>query len=156
MTTTAPLSFQRRLKLAASRGSQRRLCRLQSSPSDTHGERGGLLLPTRRQATLWGIGLAWPGLLPAGKSIAAADSPPAAPTPVRSTYKYGFEERVQEFKLDNGMTFLVLERPQAPVVACHTLANVGAFEEEEGKTGIAHLLEHEAFKVCRKRFKRRN
>lgn len=56
------------------------------------------------------------------------------------------ERRVQEFTLPNGLTFLVLERHNAPIVSCHTYANVGAFDEEDGQTGIAHLLEHMAFK----------
>lgn len=56
------------------------------------------------------------------------------------------EDRVAEFTLPNGLHFLVLERRVAPVVSCHTYANVGAFNEEDGHTGLAHLLEHMAFK----------
>lgn len=56
------------------------------------------------------------------------------------------EKRVQEFTLPNGLTFLVLERRLAPIVSCHTYADVGAFDEDAGQTGIAHLLEHMAFK----------
>ena len=56
------------------------------------------------------------------------------------------ERRVQEFTLPNGLTFLVLERRLAPIVSCHTYADVGAFDEDAGQTGIAHLLEHMAFK----------
>jgi predicted Zn-dependent peptidase len=56
------------------------------------------------------------------------------------------EARVQEFTLPNGLHFLVLERHSAPIVACHTYADVGAFDEADGQTGIAHLLEHMAFK----------
>ncbi|GFR44626.1 hypothetical protein Agub_g5914, partial [Astrephomene gubernaculifera] len=46
----------------------------------------------------------------------------------------------------NGMTFIVLPRRNAPVVSCHTYANVGAWQEVAGCTGMAHLLEHMAFK----------
>ncbi|KAK9810609.1 hypothetical protein WJX73_004170 [Symbiochloris irregularis] len=56
------------------------------------------------------------------------------------------EDRVSEFTLPNGLHFLVLERHTSPVVSCHTYADVGAFDEPNGQTGIAHLLEHMAFK----------
>lgn len=55
-------------------------------------------------------------------------------------------EAVTEFTLDNGMKFIVLERHQAPVVSFMIHANVGAVNEAEGKTGVAHYLEHLAFK----------
>jgi len=55
-------------------------------------------------------------------------------------------EAVTEFTLDNGMKFIVLERPQAPVISFMIYANVGAVNEADGKTGIAHYLEHLAFK----------
>ncbi|MEM6350525.1 MAG: pitrilysin family protein [Cyanobacteria bacterium P01_D01_bin.14] len=53
---------------------------------------------------------------------------------------------VTEFTLDNGMKFIVLERHEAPVVSFMLYANVGAASEEDGKTGVAHYLEHLAFK----------
>ncbi|NJL46429.1 MAG: insulinase family protein [Leptolyngbyaceae cyanobacterium SM2_5_2] len=55
-------------------------------------------------------------------------------------------EAVTEFTLDNGMKFIVLERRRAPVVSFMIHANVGAVNEADGKTGIAHYLEHLAFK----------
>jgi predicted Zn-dependent peptidase len=57
-----------------------------------------------------------------------------------------FEKRMTEFTLDNGLTFLVLERHEAPVVSFHTYADVGAVDEVRGITGLAHLFEHMAFK----------
>ncbi|MHC4842547.1 MAG: M16 family metallopeptidase, partial [Planctomycetota bacterium] len=57
-----------------------------------------------------------------------------------------FEERMTEFALENGITFLVLERHEAPVVSFHTYADVGAVDEITGMTGLAHLFEHMAFK----------
>ena len=54
--------------------------------------------------------------------------------------------QVTEFTLDNGMKFIVLERHQAPVVSCLIYAKVGAVNEADGHTGIAHYLEHLAFK----------
>ncbi len=55
-------------------------------------------------------------------------------------------ENLTEFKLDNGMKFIVLRRPQAPVVSFVTYADVGGIDEPDGKTGVAHFLEHLAFK----------
>lgn len=55
-------------------------------------------------------------------------------------------KRVSEFTLDNGIKFIVLERHEAPVVSFLTYADVGGANEPDGKTGIAHFLEHLAFK----------
>lgn len=55
-------------------------------------------------------------------------------------------EQVTEFRLDNGMKFIVLENHDAPVVSFVTYADVGGSDEPKGKTGIAHFLEHLAFK----------
>lgn len=53
---------------------------------------------------------------------------------------------VKEFKLKNGMQFLIVERPTTPQVACRVAIRAGSALEETGKTGIAHLLEHMMFK----------
>ncbi len=55
-------------------------------------------------------------------------------------------ERVTQFQLENGMKFIVMENPQAPVVSFVTYADVGGVDEPDGKTGVAHFLEHLAFK----------
>ena len=57
-----------------------------------------------------------------------------------------FEQKVTEFTLDNGLTFLVVERHEAPVVSFFTYADVGGVDEVKGITGIAHMFEHMAFK----------
>lgn len=57
-----------------------------------------------------------------------------------------FEKKVTKFKLDNGLTFLVIKRPVAPVVSMVTFADVGSANEPKGHTGIAHIFEHMAFK----------
>ena len=54
--------------------------------------------------------------------------------------------RLTEFRLDNGLKFIVLERHQAPVVSFLTYADVGGIDEPDGQTGVAHFLEHLAFK----------
>jgi predicted Zn-dependent peptidase len=53
---------------------------------------------------------------------------------------------VKEFQLENGMMFLVVERPATPQVAVRLAIRAGSALEATGKTGIAHLLEHMMFK----------
>jgi predicted Zn-dependent peptidase len=53
---------------------------------------------------------------------------------------------VKEFRLENGMMFLVVERPATPQVACRLAIRAGSALEQAGKTGIAHMLEHMMFK----------
>ncbi|RMH34654.1 MAG: insulinase family protein [Nitrospirae bacterium] len=57
-----------------------------------------------------------------------------------------FEKRVTEYTLRNGWTFLIVERPVAPVFAFMTRVNVGSAQERTGETGLAHMFEHMAFK----------
>lgn len=57
-----------------------------------------------------------------------------------------FEKRVTKFKLDNGLTFLVIERHEAPVASFVTFVNAGGANEPVGHTGEAHIFEHMAFK----------
>ena len=47
---------------------------------------------------------------------------------------------VKEFQLENGMLFLVVERPATPQVAVRLAIRAGSALEETGRTGIAHLL----------------
>jgi len=55
-------------------------------------------------------------------------------------------DSVQEFELENGLRFLVVERHDAPVFSYATCVDAGGVCEEAGKTGIAHMFEHMAFK----------
>src|SRR5512138_2672899 len=57
-----------------------------------------------------------------------------------------FEKHLTEHKLKNGLTFLIYERPEAPVVSFYTHVDVGAAQEVTGITGLAHMFEHMAFK----------
>jgi len=61
-----------------------------------------------------------------------------------------FEKRLTERRFANGLTFLIYERPEAPVVSFYTYVNVGAAQEVPGITGLAHMFEHMAFKGTRK------
>src|SRR5215471_13633811 len=56
------------------------------------------------------------------------------------------QSHVTNFTLKNGMTFIVLERHQAPVASFLTYADVGSVQEVKGITGLAHIFEHMAFK----------
>jgi predicted Zn-dependent peptidase len=60
------------------------------------------------------------------------------------------EDKVREFQLRNGMRFLVVERPVAPVFFAAIAFDVGSINEIEGKTGISHFLEHMMFKGTKK------
>ncbi len=69
----------------------------------------------------------------------------ASPCPAGDS-KLEIQINVKEFTLDNGMLFLVVERPVMPQVACRLAIRAGSALEDTGKTGIAHLLEHMMFK----------
>lgn len=60
-----------------------------------------------------------------------------------------FSRRLTQFRLKNGLTVLIYPRPQAPVVALLTFADVGSVDEQRGQTGLAHIFEHMAFKGTR-------
>ena len=57
-----------------------------------------------------------------------------------------FEAKTSVHVLDNGWTFLIVERPVAPVFSFATVVNVGGAQEVPGITGLAHMFEHMAFK----------
>ena len=57
-----------------------------------------------------------------------------------------FEKKVTVKTLPNGWTFIIVERPEAPVFSFSTHVNVGSAQEVPGITGIAHMFEHMAFK----------
>lgn len=55
-------------------------------------------------------------------------------------------ENVTTFRLDNGMEVVVIPDHRAPVVTHMVWYRVGAADEPEGQSGIAHFLEHLMFK----------
>jgi predicted Zn-dependent peptidase len=57
-----------------------------------------------------------------------------------------FEKRITVKKLPNGLTLLICERPEAPVFSFFTLVDAGSVQDPMGKTGLAHMFEHMAFK----------
>src|SRR3990167_4384718 len=53
---------------------------------------------------------------------------------------------VVEKTLKNGMRVLLVERHDSPTVAFYLRVRVGGVDDPQGKTGIAHILEHMMFK----------
>jgi len=77
----------------------------------------------------------FPGLLLACLMILFAAAPAAA-----------LDIDVTEFKLENGLSVVVVPDHRAPVVTHMIWYKVGAADEPAGKSGIAHFLEHLLFK----------
>lgn len=84
-------------------------------------------------ATATAVVLAAAGLLLAPGAAAAQDLA-------------AFAARTTVHVLANGWTFILVERPVAPVFSFCTIADVGSVEEVPGITGLAHMFEHMAFK----------
>ncbi len=57
-----------------------------------------------------------------------------------------FEKRITVKKLDNGLTVIICERPEAPVFSFDTHVDAGSVQDPMGQTGMAHMFEHMAFK----------
>ena len=65
------------------------------------------------------------------------------PPPVSAA---GLKEQVFETTLPNGLKVLLLENHKAPLVTFQVWYRVGSRNEEWGKTGLSHMLEHMMFK----------
>jgi len=57
-----------------------------------------------------------------------------------------FENRVTVRTLPNGLTVIILRRPEAPVFSFFTMVDTGSSQDPLSKTGLAHMMEHMAFK----------
>src|SRR5512142_997993 len=57
-----------------------------------------------------------------------------------------FEKRITVRKLPNGLTLLLMERPEAPVFSGYTFVDAGSVQDPKDETGLAHMFEHMAFK----------
>jgi predicted Zn-dependent peptidase len=66
--------------------------------------------------------------------------------PIHAQDIASFEKRITVKKLSNGLTVLVMERPEAPVFSFYTHVDAGSAQEVQGITGLAHMFEHMAFK----------
>lgn len=56
------------------------------------------------------------------------------------------EGKVAQHQLANGMTLLLYERHQTPIISCRIYVDAGSANDALGQTGIAHMTEHIAFK----------
>ena len=61
-------------------------------------------------------------------------------------FAFDLESKIVEYELENGMRFLLLERRASPTVTATIRYMVGAIHEPAGSSGLAHILEHMAFK----------
>ena len=57
-----------------------------------------------------------------------------------------FEKNVTVKTLPNGLTVVLYRRPEAPVFSFFTLVDAGSAQDPLHKTGLAHMMEHMAFK----------
>jgi predicted Zn-dependent peptidase len=57
-----------------------------------------------------------------------------------------FEKKVTVKKLPNGLTFVIYPRHEAPVFSFYTVVDAGSSQDPRGRTGLAHMFEHMAFK----------
>lgn len=88
-----------------------------------------------------------PASAAAGGSVpAAAAGAPAPAESVSAVAAAGLERGVRVHHLANGMTFLLLERHEAPIISGTIRFKVGGLDEDSGRSGLAHLFEHLAFK----------
>lgn len=56
------------------------------------------------------------------------------------------QANITEFKLKNGLKIIVQEDHRSPVVVTQVWYRAGSIDEVNGKTGVAHVLEHMMFK----------
>ena len=62
----------------------------------------------------------------------------------------GLKDKVYEKVLRNGLKVILLENHKAPLITFQIWYRVGSRNEEWGKTGLSHMLEHMMFKGTKK------
>jgi predicted Zn-dependent peptidase len=72
-----------------------------------------------------------------------------ASVPLAGQDMASLEKRITVRKLPNGLTLLVMERPEAPVFSGYTFVDAGSVQDPKNETGLAHMFEHMAFKGTR-------
>jgi len=68
----------------------------------------------------------------------------ALPLPAQDLSSY--EKHVSVKTLPNGLTVVLWRRPEAPVFSFFTLVDTGSAQDPRNETGLAHMMEHMAFK----------
>lgn len=76
--------------------------------------------------------------------LLASPSRPASPAAPATA-----QVQVEELRLGNGMTFLLVPRPRATTVAAGWMVRAGSADDGPGRAGLSHLLEHLLFKGTR-------
>ena len=70
----------------------------------------------------------------------------AGPLMPSEAQELSLKDQVIERTLDNGLTVLMVVRPQTPLIRCILAYRVGGVNERPGITGISHFHEHMMFK----------
>ncbi len=89
-------------------------------------------------------GLMCVNLMAASAQARSVDDGPGA------TQSVPGEAEVRQYTLDNGMTLIVKPDHRAPTVVHMVWVRVGAIDEVDGTSGVAHVLEHMLFKGTKK------
>ena len=87
----------------------------------------------KRRLSSWVHTFCWSAVCLLGGLVVSSALAASAPT-------------AQQFTLSNGMTLIVQPDHRAPTVAHMLWVRVGAMDEVDGTTGVAHVLEHMLFK----------
>ena len=90
-------------------------------------------------------------VLAAALPLGAQNPPSASSTAAQSTSASSFdvtqyEKNVTVKKLPNGLTVVLWRRPEAPVFSFFTMVDAGSAQDPLNETGLAHMMEHMAFK----------
>ncbi len=99
----------------------------------------------------WFIRLAAAVVLATAMPMAAQNTQPASATAASATQTSSldlakYEKRVTVKKLPNGLTIVLWRRPEAPVFSFFTMVDAGSAQDPLHGTGLAHMMEHMAFK----------
>src|ERR1700758_1974287 len=89
------------------------------------------------------------GALPVFAATAQATpekSQPSATAQSTSLNLPEYEKRVSVKTLPNGLTVVLWRRPEAPVFSFFTIVDAGSAQDPLHQTGLAHMMEHMAFK----------
>ena len=76
---------------------------------------------------------------------------PASTQKEETTPHFDMNFKVEKYTLKNGLTVLLHEDPQAPLVNYQTWFRAGSRDDPPQRTGMAHLFEHLMFRGTHKR-----
>ncbi|HTV64018.1 MAG TPA: pitrilysin family protein, partial [Bryocella sp.] len=76
----------------------------------------------------------------------AQTSQPSAQSSIGPLNLADYEKHVSVKTLSNGLTVVLWRRPEAPVFSFFTMVDTGSAQDPLHETGLAHMMEHMAFK----------